>query len=299
MDKIDSTTIKLEENIITSNSTEEEAEEYFKVLYQHPDLNISFEDPDFPLKFSTKSWERIIQLMDEEKIYSLAFIIFSMTNEVEESDIWIIKKNKQNGESGDDKVIEALLPQETPILMGEDDFNQFTEYFNQKESKIKKIQISNKKELQLHGKELDGIQMKEEVNQPVEIASKIIKDKNDIKRENTIKATSSTLVFQKPIYKMEEEAINNPVQEIFKDKAPIKGLKEKKIDISKPNEVREIVYQCEPQLAFSKKRIITKNGKNQVFKEPDKSVEEKLKIEVPKSHEKKKRSKNGKKNLKP
>ena len=237
MDKIDSTLTKISENHHICSGIEEEAEEYLQVLEKHPELNISFEDPDFPLKFSIKSWKRIIQLMDEEKKYSLAFIVFSMINEVEESDIWGIRINEQYEENGDDKVLEASLPPDAPIIMCEDDINQFTDYSNQKEAKTRKIEFSNKKDLQLQDKELDGIQIKEEVNQLFEIEAKILEDKNNSKRENTSKATSSILLFQKPIYKIEEETISKPAQEIFNDKAPIKGSKEQKIEISKPSEV--------------------------------------------------------------
>jgi len=271
MDKIDSTLTKISENQHTFCSTEEEAKEYLQVLEQHPKLNISFENPDFPLKFSIKSWERIIQLMDEEKKYSLAFIIFSMINEVEESNIWAIRKNELYEENGDDKMLEASLPPDAPILMCEDDlnvFNQFTDYFNQKEAKNRKLQLSNKKDVQLQDKELDGIQIKEEVNQPFEIEAKILEDKNNSKRENTTKTTSPTLLFQKPIYKIEEETISKPAQEIFNDKAPIKGSKEQKIEISKPSEV-----------TISK--IVGL----------EKPVEEKPKKDIIKSHKKKRRSK--------
>jgi len=274
---IDSTITKIYENQQTMNGTEEEAEQYLQVLEQHPELSVSFEDPDFPTKFSSKSWERIIQLMDEEKKYSLAFIVFSMTNEVEESDIWGIRKNAQTGESGDEvvlqdvffnTVLDASAPHDVPFIMCEDDFSQFTDYFNQKEAKSRKIQLSNEDSLQLKGKELDGMQIKEEENQPVEVVTKVIEDKDGVKREVTTKTTSSTVVYQKPIHKMKEE-ISKPVQEILRGKAPTKGPREQKIDISKPSEVTisKVVQEGEPQTTYRKKRIITKNGKKQVFEE--------------------------------
>lgn len=73
---IDSTITKIYENQQTMNGTEEEAEQYLQVLEQHPELSVTFEDPDFPTKFSSKSWDRIIQLMDEEKKIFPSFYSF-------------------------------------------------------------------------------------------------------------------------------------------------------------------------------------------------------------------------------
>ena len=94
----DSNDLTIREIYETFNSTitVKDAEEYLKILEQHSMLSVSFKDQGFLIIFSSESWRKIIQMMDEEKKYSLAYIFFSITNEVDENDIWVISKNVQS-----------------------------------------------------------------------------------------------------------------------------------------------------------------------------------------------------------
>ena len=99
MENIDSSITKIYEKQQTTSGTEEEALEYLQVLEQHNELNVIIEEQtDTPIKISSKSWDTIIKLMPEEKKYSLAFICFSLVNEIEENEIWGIRKNAESGE---------------------------------------------------------------------------------------------------------------------------------------------------------------------------------------------------------
>jgi hypothetical protein len=145
---IDSSITKIYEREQTMNGTEEEAVLYLKALARHSELNVTFEDQDNPIKMASKSWDKIIDMMPEEKKYSLAFIVFSLTDEIEENEIWGIRKNPENGEEVVlqdvffNTILEASVPHDVPFIMCEDDFSQFTDYFNQKEAKNRKLKLS-------------------------------------------------------------------------------------------------------------------------------------------------------------
>ena len=74
-DNVDTAITKIYEQQQTTSGTEEDAIEYLKILEKHHVLNAIIEDSDIPIKFSNKSWDKIVELMDEEKKYSLAFKI--------------------------------------------------------------------------------------------------------------------------------------------------------------------------------------------------------------------------------
>ena len=158
-ENIESSITKIYEKQQTMDGTEEEALEYLQVLEQHNVLNVIIEEQtDTPIKISRKSWDNIIRLMPEEKKYSLAFICFSLIDEIEENEIWGIKKNPETGEEVVlqdvffNTVLEAATPHEVPFVMCEDDFSQFTDYFNQKEKedKSREIKLSDRGERWSH-----------------------------------------------------------------------------------------------------------------------------------------------------
>ena len=155
-ENIDSSITKIYEKQQTMTGTEEEALEYLQVLEQHNNLNVIIEEKvDTPIKISSKSWDNIIRLIPEEKKYSLAFICFSAIDEIEESQIWGIRKNPETGEEivlqdvFFNTVLEASIPHEVPFVMCEDDFSQFTDYFNQKEKEAKSRQVKLSEDLGL------------------------------------------------------------------------------------------------------------------------------------------------------
>ena len=56
---------------------------FLKFLERHKDLNDIIEkQTDTPIKISSKSWDKIIQFISEEKKYSLAFMCFSLISEI-------------------------------------------------------------------------------------------------------------------------------------------------------------------------------------------------------------------------
>ena len=124
MENIDSSITKIYEKQQTMSGTEEDALEYLQVLERHKVLNVIIEeDTDNPIKISSKSWDRIIQLVPEEKKYSLAFMCFSLINEIEENEIWGIRKNAETGEEVIlqdvffNTLLEASAPQDVPFVM--------------------------------------------------------------------------------------------------------------------------------------------------------------------------------------
>ena len=146
---IDESITKIYEKQQTMNGSEEEAKQFLNILEKHEDLNVNIESNEIPIKLPLKSWNKIVKKMSEEESFSLAYICFSLVNEVEENEIWGIRKN---GETDDSEVfqdvffntvLEASIPHEIPFAMCEEDFSQFTDYFNQKEADERNIQLSN------------------------------------------------------------------------------------------------------------------------------------------------------------
>ena len=198
-ENIDSSITKIYEKQQTMTGTEEEALEYLQVLEQHNNLNVIIEEKvDTPIKISSKSWDNIIRLIPEEKKYSLAFICFSAIDEIEESQIWGIRKNPETGEEivlqdvFFNTVLEASIPHEVPFVMCEDDFSQFTDYFNQKEKEAKSRQVKLSEDLGLGEEQLENIEkqkeilqqkeQKEEEEPTYEIKKEIIEDKDGVTR---------------------------------------------------------------------------------------------------------------------
>jgi hypothetical protein len=130
------------------NGTEEEAEEYLKILETHENLYVTNETIDNPIPLPQTSWNRILQLIQEDKKYSISYICFSSTNEIEENDIWSIKRKPENEEEVELKevffntMLEPATPHDIPFDMSDDDFNIFNDYFNQKETKPSKLKLT-------------------------------------------------------------------------------------------------------------------------------------------------------------
>ena len=146
---IDESITKIYEKQQTMSGSEEEAMQFLNVLESHEDLNVNIEGNDTPIKIPLQSWNKIIKKIPEEDSYSLAYICFSLVNEVQENEIWGIKKS---GEPDDNEVfqdvffntvLEPSVPHEIPFAMCEEDFSQFTDYFNQKEEDERTIKLSN------------------------------------------------------------------------------------------------------------------------------------------------------------
>ena len=319
MENIDSSITKIYEKQQTSSGTEEEALEYLQVLEQHNELNVIIEEQtDTPIKISRKSWDNIIKLMPEEKKYSLAYICFSLVNEIEENEIWGIRKNAVSGEETVLQDVffnidlEASTPHDLPFEMCEDDFSQFTDYFNQKEKEAKdrKIKLSEdfgmekgKKEGEsppeedLAKEEKDKDEEKKD-DEGYEVKTEVIEDKNGVTRLVTTKTTTSKVTVYEPkisldankdgIEKKEEKEIKieKPKDENLRSKLKPKEGKPKekdkqKLEISKPVEevIKEVVksgfdFEGEPQAKISRKIIITRDGKEQTFEEEEVPNEE-------------------------
>ena len=139
---------KIYEKEQTMNGTEEEAEEYLKILETHENLYVTNETIDNPIPLPQTSWNRILQLIQEDKKYSISYICFSSTNEIEENDIWSIKRKPENEEEVELKevffntMLEPATPHDIPFDMSDDDFNIFNDYFNQKETKPSKLKLT-------------------------------------------------------------------------------------------------------------------------------------------------------------
>jgi len=277
-------------------------------------LNIVIEEQtDNPIKISSKSWDNIIRLIPEEKKYSLAYICFSLVNEIEEDEIWGIKKNGEGGEEEVlqdvffNTVLEASTPHEVPFVMCEDDFSQFTDYFNQKEKEEenRKIKLTGdlakgedkvEKKKELPTKE-DKEGEKKEEEPEVEVKTQVIEDKNGVTRMVTTKTkTSHVTVYEPKIIQdsnkdMGKKKDKEKTPLVSKDKkepttisssttAPLRSKgkkveqKQPKTDVVKPS--KEVVKETikygqvpEPQTELSRKIIITKDGEEQVFEEEE------------------------------
>ena len=207
---IDESITKIYEQEQTMSGSEEEAMQFLKVLDNHKDVNVNIEGNEIPIKIPLKSWKTIIEKIPEEQSYSLAYICFSLVNEVQENEIWGIRKN---GETNDaevfqdvffNTVLEASVPHEIPFAMCEEDFSQFTDYFNQKEADDRNIKLSNedwikenipKEKEETEAKEKD----KEDENQNLtELKNEIIEYKDVVKKIVTTKTvTSSQTIYKK------------------------------------------------------------------------------------------------------
>ena len=93
---VDESITKIYEKQQTMSGSEEEAMQFIQVLQNHQELNINLENNDTPIKLPKKSWNKIIKMIPEEENYSLAYICFSLVNEVEENEIWGIRKNGES-----------------------------------------------------------------------------------------------------------------------------------------------------------------------------------------------------------
>ena len=268
---IDESITKIYEQEQTMSGSEEEAMQFLKVLDNHKDVNVNIEGNEIPIKIPLKSWKTIIEKIPEEQSYSLAYICFSLVNEVQENEIWGIRKN---GETNDaevfqdvffNTVLEASVPHEIPFTMCEEDFSQFTDYFNQKEADDRNIKLSNedwikenipKEKEETEAKEKD----KEDENQNLtEVKKEIIEDKDGVKKIVTTKTvTSSQTIYKKKIQptkeKEKEKIINIPPE-------PKEKEKEKE-------ELKPIIQKEEPQSKIVRKKPIVKEGKEKKEKPP-------------------------------
>ena len=165
----DTSITKIYEQKKTTDGTEEEALEYIKVLDKHDSLQVIFPESEDQIKLSNNSWEVILKKIPEEKIYSLGYIVFSATDEIEEDDVWGIKKHDTEETTMLKDVffismLDTAKRHEVPFEMTEEDFSKFTDYFNKKESK--ENNLLDKLELPLN----DDIQSKIK-NENIEIES--------------------------------------------------------------------------------------------------------------------------------
>ena len=156
---IDESITKIYEKQQTMSGSEEQATQFLKVLENHSDLNVNIEENDTPIKISKKSWNKIIKMIPEEENYSLAYICFSLVNEIPENEIWGIRKSGEPEEAEVfqdvffNTVLEASVPHEIPFAMCEEDFSQFTDYFNQKETNDRNIKLTNEEWIKENEKE--------------------------------------------------------------------------------------------------------------------------------------------------
>ena len=256
---VDESITKIYEKQQTMSGSEEEAMEFIQVLQNHQELNINLENNDTPIKLPKKSWNKIIKMIPEEENYSLAYICFSLVNEVEENEIWGIRKNGESDEAEVfqdvffNTVLEASVPHEIPFAMCEEDFSQFTDYFNQKEANDRNIQLSNeewikeniKEKENIKNKEKEDTEAKEDENNKLTEVKQIIEDKNGVKKIITTKTvTQSQTVYKKKIQpttkeKDKEKITNINIPPDMKDKDKIKEIKEKPII---PKEVRQKIF---------------------------------------------------------
>ena len=214
---IDESITKIYEKQQTMNGSEEEALQFLNVLDNHEDLNVSIEGQENPIKIPLKSWKQIIKKIPEEESFSLAYICFSLVNEVQENEIWSLRKS---GDSEDNDafqdvffntVLEASVPHEIPFVMCEEDFSQFTDYFNQKEEDERNLKLSNedwnKENLIMKDKEKEKEETqekeKEDENQnTTEVTKQIVEDKDGVKKIITTRTvTSNQTVYKKKMKK--------------------------------------------------------------------------------------------------
>ena len=213
MENIDSSITKIYEKQQTMSGTEEEALEYLQVLERHKDLNVIIEEEtDTPIKISSKSWDKIIQLVPEEKKYSLAFMCFSLINEIEENEIWGIRKNAETGEEVIlqdvffNTLLEASTPHDVPFVMCEDDFSQFTDYFNQREKEAQNRKLKISEDLAIAQPVIDKEKEKQEEKKDeqkeedkgYEVKTEVIEDKNGVTKMVTTKVTTSHSTVYEP-----------------------------------------------------------------------------------------------------
>ena len=296
MENIDSSITKIYEKQQTMSGTEEDALEYLQVLERHKDLNVVIEEQiETPIKLSTKSWDKIVSLMPEEKKYSLAFLCFSLIDEIEENEIWGIRKNPQTGEETVlqdvffNTVLEASAPHDVPFVMCDDDFSQFTDYFNQieNEPKNRAIKVSEdlaKAEQKIVPKKEE--KKEEDEDQGYEIKKEIIEDKNGVTRVVTTKVKKTTNTVYEPnvvedtsnhVEKIEQD-IQKEIEEEKKREEKMKPTTE--IVISKPREelTKDLIkseFEGEPITIATRKITISKDGEEQVFEEEEVPSEEK------------------------
>ena len=120
---IDESITKIYEKQQTMNGSEEEAIQFLNILEKHEGLNVNIESNEIPIKLPLKSWNKIIKMTSEEESFSLAYICFSLVNEVEENEIWGIRKNGETDDSEVfrgaffDTVQEASTPHEIPLIL--------------------------------------------------------------------------------------------------------------------------------------------------------------------------------------
>ena len=281
---IDESITKIYEKQQTVSGSEEEAMQYLTILKRHPELNVTFEENESNIKLPLKSWNKIIKKIPEEESYSLTYICFSLINEVDENEIWGIKKTKESDEAEVfqdvffNTVLEASIPHEIPFAMCEEDFSQFTDYFNQKEANERNIKLSNEdwinkekeneKPLDKQDTEINKDKDLDEDKNVKEVKKQIIEDKNGVKKLITTK----TVTQSQTIYKRKIQP--QPQTKIQKDK---EKEKDKVISIpSKPEQKVELI---------KKQDVIPK--KEEKIKVPEQKVEQiKQQEVVPKKEEK-------------
>ena len=305
MENIDSSITKIYEKQQTTSGTEEEALEYLQVLEQHNDLSVAFgETADNPIKISIKSWDTITRLIPEEKKYSLAYLCFSLVNEIEENEIWGIRKNAENGDETVlqdvffNAVLDASTPHEVPFVMCEDDFSQFTDYFNQKEKEEKNRNIKISEDLTVGGeKGLEAPKEPEKPEEEVTTKTEEITDENGVKKLVTTKvATSTVTVIEPRVVQTDQKDFEKKEKPKIKERQKISGIPkdketkvekskellrekakpkdEKKFEVQKPRKelVKEVIksgFEGEPQAKMSRKIIITRNGKEETYEEEE------------------------------
>ena len=146
---IEGSITKIYEKQQTMSGSEEEAMQFIQVLENHPEISVNIEDNDTPIKIKLNSWNKIIKMIPEEKSYSLSYICFSLVDEVQENEIWGLRKSMEPNDAEVfqdvffNTVLEASVPHEIPFAMCEEDFSQFTDYFNQKETSDRNIKLTN------------------------------------------------------------------------------------------------------------------------------------------------------------
>ena len=207
---IEGSITKIYEKQQTMSGSEEEAMQFIQVLENHPEISVNIEDNDTPIKIKLNSWNKIIKMIPEEKSYSLSYICFSLVDEVQENEIWGLRKSMEPNDAEVfqdvffNTVLEASVPHEIPFAMCEEDFSQFTDYFNQKETSDRNIKLANEDWIKDNIKEKD--KEKEETTEAkddedkklTEVKQQVIEDKDGEKRIITTKTlTQSQTVYKK------------------------------------------------------------------------------------------------------
>ena len=255
---IEGSITKIYEKQQTMSGSEDEAMQFLQVLENHPEVNVNIENNDIPIKLKQKSWNKIIKMIPEEDSYSLSYICFSLVDEVQENEIWGLRKNAEQNEAEVfqdvffNTVLEASVPHEIPFAMCEEDFSQFTDYFNQKETNDKNIKLSNEEWIKDNLK--DKEKEKEETTEAkddddnkklTEVKQQVIEDKDGVKRI----VTTKTLTQSQTVYKKKIQPQKDKEKEKLKE---IKDTKEKPISIQKE----------EPQSKMIRKKVIVGKDKD-------------------------------------